>query len=101
NVEDGEERAAEVSGSHPEYLMDVLGDLTEALFALAQCRGPLQDQFSERAIPPRQARDEQERHRRRVGRVREVMPNPVDSAAKPFLVDSLQLAWFDGREALR
>ena len=81
--------------------MDVLGDLTEALFALSQCRGPLQDPFSERAIPPGQARDEQNRHRGRVPCVGEVTPVPIDRAAKPFLVDLLQLAWFDGREARR
>ena len=52
-------RTAEVS-AQPEYFVDILRHLAKALFALAQCRGPLPDRFCERAIPPNQNSDEQE-----------------------------------------
>src|SRR5260370_26511420 len=81
--------------------MDVRGDLPQELFAINQVSGTLEDPFSERAIPPGQASDEQERYRCRVGRVDEVTPISIDRAAKPLFVDSLQRAWLDGREALR
>ena len=48
---------AKIDRGQPEDLMDVLGDLTEALFALAQCRSALQDSPFERAIPPDQDRN--------------------------------------------
>src|SRR5258706_6927729 len=101
NVEESEERPAEVSCAHPEYFMNVLGDLTKALFALSQCGGPLQNHFCKRAIPPDQARDEQHHHRRRIAHVGEITPIRIDRAAEPFLVELLQLAWFDGCKALR
>src|SRR5258706_6854237 len=83
--------------SQPENLMDVPGDLTEELFALTQVRSPLQDSFAERAIPPHQDRDEQERPRRRVTREDEVARIHVDRA-KPLFVDLLHPArpeWHD------
>src|ERR1700730_6918930 len=94
-------RVARIDRSQIEDLVDVLGDLTEALFALTQCRGPLQDLFSERAIPRDQASDKQDSYRRRIACISEVTPIPIDRAAKPFLIDLLQLAWFDSCEARR
>src|ERR1700674_1435961 len=66
-----------------------------------QCRGPLQDFFSERTIPRDQPSDQNDSHYRRVARVDEGTPIHTNRTAKTFLVDSLQLPLVDGSETLR
>src|SRR5258708_16537154 len=57
---------------------EVISSLTETQFTLAQGRGPLENPFSERAIPPGQNRYEQNRRHYRVTRISKVTPIPVD-----------------------